>query len=99
MVNVGIFYDYLAYFMAIGYNLWPFWYSLLSFVIFFPKFGMFGPRKIRQPWRCWLPLKSEQIFRGKSFEKTVFSEIPRKISRKLIFHGKKIHEKSNSYDF
>jgi hypothetical protein len=24
MVNVGIFYDHLEYFMAIWYNLWPF---------------------------------------------------------------------------
>jgi hypothetical protein len=36
MVNVGILCDHLEYFMAIWYNLWPFWYSLWSLVIFFP---------------------------------------------------------------
>jgi hypothetical protein len=39
--------------MTIWNILWLFgiavWYSLWSFVIFFPQFGMFGPRKIWQP--------------------------------------------------
>jgi hypothetical protein len=47
MVNVGIFYDHLEYFMAIWYNLWPFG---IAICIIFPNFGMFGPRKIWQPW-------------------------------------------------
>jgi hypothetical protein len=35
MVNVGIFYDHLEYFMAIWYYLWPFIiHSLWSFVVF-----------------------------------------------------------------
>jgi hypothetical protein len=46
MVNVGIFYDHLENFMAIWYNLWP----LVVICYIFPDFGMFGPRKIWQPW-------------------------------------------------
>jgi hypothetical protein len=34
------------------------------------------------------------IFRGKSFEKSFFQEIPRNFSRKVIFRGKKMYEKS-----
>jgi hypothetical protein len=49
MGNVFIYYDHLEYFMFIWYNLGQLGYSLWSFVIFFSQFGMFGPRKIRQP--------------------------------------------------
>jgi hypothetical protein len=43
----------LVYVTAIWYNLWSYmavWCSLRSFGIFFPRFGLFGPRKIWQPW-------------------------------------------------
>jgi hypothetical protein len=49
MVNVGIFYNHLEYFMAIWYNLWPF-DKVCGHLIYFSQFGMLGPRKIWQPW-------------------------------------------------
>jgi hypothetical protein len=49
MVNVGIFYDHLQHFMAIWYNLWPFG-IVCGHLLYFPQFGMFGPRKVWQPW-------------------------------------------------
>jgi hypothetical protein len=49
MVNVGIFYDHWEYFMSIWYNLWPF-VIVFGHLSYFPRFGMFGPRKIWQPW-------------------------------------------------
>jgi hypothetical protein len=36
MVNVGIFYDHLEYFMAICYNLWPFGIACGHLFYFFP---------------------------------------------------------------
>jgi hypothetical protein len=36
MGNLGIFYDHSVYFSAIGNILWPIWYILWSFGIFFP---------------------------------------------------------------
>jgi hypothetical protein len=45
MVNVGTFYDHLEYFMAIWYNLLPF-VIVSGQLLFFSKFGLFGPRKI-----------------------------------------------------
>jgi hypothetical protein len=48
MVNVGIFYDHLEYFMATWYNLWPFG-IVCGHLLKFSQFGMFGPRKIWQP--------------------------------------------------
>jgi hypothetical protein len=36
MENVGIFYVYFVYFMAIGSNFMVIWYILWSFGIFFP---------------------------------------------------------------
>jgi hypothetical protein len=50
MENVGIFYDHLEYFTAIWYNLWPFGIVYCHVLVYFSKFGMFGPRKIWQPW-------------------------------------------------
>jgi hypothetical protein len=48
MENVCIFYDHLTYFTAIWYNLWPL--GIVSGrLVYFPHFGMFGPRKIWQP--------------------------------------------------
>jgi hypothetical protein len=49
MENVGIFYDEWEYFSAIWYNLWPFG-LVCDHLVYFPQFGMFGPRKILQPW-------------------------------------------------
>jgi hypothetical protein len=51
MVNVGIFYDHLEYFMAICYNFWPFG-IVCGHLLYFSQFGMFEPRKIWQP--CWI---------------------------------------------
>jgi hypothetical protein len=48
MVNVGIFYDHLEYFMASWYNFWPFG-TVCGHLLYFSQFGMFGPRKIWQP--------------------------------------------------
>jgi hypothetical protein len=50
MVNVGIFHDHLEYFMAIWYNLWPFG-IVCGHLLYFSRFGMFGSRKIWQPWK------------------------------------------------
>jgi hypothetical protein len=47
--NVVIFYDHLAHFSIIWYNLWPFGIVCGHFV-YFSRFGMFGPRKYWQPW-------------------------------------------------
>jgi hypothetical protein len=48
--NVVIFNDHLEYFTDIWYiKYMAFWYSLWSFGIFL-RCGMFGPRKIWQPW-------------------------------------------------
>jgi hypothetical protein len=33
------------------------------------------------------------IFRGKSFEKSFFQQIPRNFPRKITFRGKKMYEK------
>jgi hypothetical protein len=49
MENVCIFYYHLTYFTAIWYNLWPFG-LVCGHLVYFPHFGMFGPRKIWQPW-------------------------------------------------
>jgi hypothetical protein len=45
----GIFYGHLEYLMAIWYNLWQ--YSIVcGHFVYLSQFGMFGPRKIWQPW-------------------------------------------------
>jgi hypothetical protein len=51
MENVDIFYDHLEYFTAVGYNLWPFWYSLWSFSIFFPIWYVWTKKKFGNPAR------------------------------------------------
>jgi hypothetical protein len=48
MVNVGIFYDPLEYYITIWYNLWPFG-IVCGHLLYFSQFGTFGPRKILQP--------------------------------------------------
>jgi hypothetical protein len=48
MDNTGIFYDLLEYFTAVWFNLWPFG-IFCGHLVYFPRFGMFGPRKIWQP--------------------------------------------------
>jgi hypothetical protein len=54
MVYVGIFYDHLEYFMAIWYNLGPF-VIVCDHLLYFSRFGMYGPRKIWQPCSCISP--------------------------------------------
>jgi hypothetical protein len=50
MVNVGLFYDHLEYFMAIRYNLhMAVWYSLWSFVIFSPNLVCLDQEKSGNP--------------------------------------------------
>jgi hypothetical protein len=41
LVNVGIFYDHLEYFMAIWYHLWPFG-IVCGHLLHFSQFGMSG---------------------------------------------------------
>jgi hypothetical protein len=48
MGNLGIFYDHLVYFSAIGKILWPFG-IFCGNLIYFSLFWYFGPRKIWQP--------------------------------------------------
>jgi hypothetical protein len=48
MVIVGTFYVHLKYFMATWFNFWPLG-IVFGHLLFFPHFGMFGPRKIWQP--------------------------------------------------
>jgi hypothetical protein len=48
-VNLGIFYDHLVYFAAIGNILWPFVIFCGHFV-YIPPFWYFVPWKIWQPW-------------------------------------------------
>jgi hypothetical protein len=47
MVNVGIFYDHLEYYMAIWYNLWLS-DIVCGHLLYFSQFGIFGPIKIWQ---------------------------------------------------
>jgi hypothetical protein len=42
------FYAHLEYFTAIWFNLWPFG-IVCGHLVYFLRFGMFGPRKIWQP--------------------------------------------------
>jgi hypothetical protein len=54
MENVVIFYDHLEYFMAIWHNVWQFG-KVCGHLVYFSLFGMFGPRKIWQPWSTFTP--------------------------------------------
>jgi hypothetical protein len=47
MVNVDIFYDHLEYFGIIYGRLA---YVVCGHLLYLSRFGMFGPRKIWQPW-------------------------------------------------
>jgi hypothetical protein len=47
-MGLGIFYDHLAYFTAIGNILWPFG-ILCGHLVYFSPFWYFVPRKIWQP--------------------------------------------------
>jgi hypothetical protein len=49
MENLGIFYDYLVYFTAVGNILGPF-DIFCGHLVYFPPFWYFVPRKIWQPW-------------------------------------------------
>jgi hypothetical protein len=67
MVNVGIFYVHLDYFMSIWYNLWPFG-VVCGHLLIFSQFGMFEPRKIWQHWKLLQNLfKIEANFRSTFF--------------------------------
>jgi hypothetical protein len=46
--NLGIFYEHLVYFMAIGNILWPFG-IFCGYSVYFPPFWYLAPRKIWQP--------------------------------------------------
>jgi hypothetical protein len=48
MENVGIFYDHLAYFTAVGNILWPFG-IFCGHLVNFPPFWYFVPRKSGNP--------------------------------------------------
>jgi hypothetical protein len=48
MENLGIFYDHLVYFTAIGTLLWQLEYFYCN-LVYFPPFWYFGPTKIWQP--------------------------------------------------
>jgi hypothetical protein len=49
MENLGVFYDHLVYFTAIGNTVWPFG-IFCGHLVDFPPFWCFDPRKIWQPW-------------------------------------------------
>jgi hypothetical protein len=49
MENLGIFYDHLVYFTAIGNILLPF-SIFCGHLVYFSPFWYFVPRKIWQPW-------------------------------------------------
>jgi hypothetical protein len=44
MKNLGIFYDHLVYFTAIGNNLWPFG-IFCGHLVYFSRFGMLYQEK------------------------------------------------------
>jgi hypothetical protein len=46
--NLGVFYDHLVYFTAIGNILLPFGIFCCN-LVYFPAFWYFGPRNIWQP--------------------------------------------------
>jgi hypothetical protein len=48
MENVVILYDHLEHFMSIWHNVWQFG-TVCRHLVYFSHFGMFEPRKIRQP--------------------------------------------------
>jgi hypothetical protein len=73
MENLGIFYNHLVYFTAIGNIIWPFGIFYGNLVSFSP-FWYFGQRKILQA--CSKPQRS----RRKDSFVALFSEEPEKIS-------------------
>jgi hypothetical protein len=61
--NVVIFHYLLEHFTTIWYNLQPFG-VVCGHLVYFFHFGMFGPRKIWQPWSSqlaekWRPVTPE----------------------------------------
>jgi hypothetical protein len=62
MENLGIFFDHLVYFTAIGNILWPFGIFCGNLVYFSP-FWYFGPRKI---WHTWSRANQIKSISGKS---------------------------------
>jgi hypothetical protein len=65
MENVLIFYNHLDYFIDIWYNLWQL-DIVCGHLVYFPHFGMFGPRKIWQP--CSRDIPEKGISSVKTFE-------------------------------
>jgi hypothetical protein len=59
MENVCKFYDHLAYFTAIWYNLCTFG-TVGGHLVYISHFGMFGPRKIWQPSTAAMHLNGGQ---------------------------------------
>jgi hypothetical protein len=49
MENLGVFYDHLVYFTAIGNILWPFGIFCGNLVLFFPRFGILDQEKSGNP--------------------------------------------------
>jgi hypothetical protein len=49
MVNAGIFYDHLEYFMAIWYNLWPFGIVCGHLLYVFPNLECLDQEKSGNP--------------------------------------------------
>jgi hypothetical protein len=87
MENLGIFYDHLVYFTAIGNILGPFG-IFYGDLVYFPTFWYFGPRKIRQPWAalalpCFASVsrnivhgihkKSDYVHWGQSYDFRIYS--------------------------
>jgi hypothetical protein len=59
--NLGIFYEHLVYFTAIGNILWPFG-IFCGPLVYFSLFWYVVPRKIWQPWYICIDLKGNASF-------------------------------------
>jgi hypothetical protein len=91
MVNVGIFYDHLEYFMAIWHNLWPLG-IVCGHLWYFSQFGMFGSRKIWQPW-FWS--RTRESWR-KSWERRSHFLRGKQIKNCEVTHEQKFEESTRS---
>jgi hypothetical protein len=49
MKNIGIFYDHLVYFTAIGDILWPLVYVVCGNLVYFPPLGILDQEKSGNP--------------------------------------------------
>jgi hypothetical protein len=57
MVNVGIFYDDLEYFMSIWYSLWPFGIFRGNLLYFFPTRNVWTKKNLATLRTGWVPPK------------------------------------------